>query len=115
MLLNKGRHPYTNETIIPEEVVEHVAYGRSVSQGKPDYPELVSTHTRGNISFLMSLNRALKYTVLVNGGIRTKATISLSMGGVILVIKLKWRVFQTTIWVSSLFPTMKMETFYLNL
>ena len=35
MLLNKGRHPYTNETIIPEEVVEHVAYGRSVSHGKP--------------------------------------------------------------------------------
>ena len=28
MLLNKGRHPYTNKTIITEEVVEHVAYGR---------------------------------------------------------------------------------------
>ena len=46
MLLNKGRHPYTNETIIPEEVVEHVAYGRSVSHGKPQFPELVSTHAR---------------------------------------------------------------------
>ena len=48
--------------------------------------------------------------VLVNGGIRTKATTSLSMEGVILVIELKWRVFQTTIWVSSFFPTMKMES-----
>ncbi|CAA7271158.1 unnamed protein product [Cyclocybe aegerita] len=40
MLLNKGRHPYTNETIIPEEIVEHVAHGRSVSHGKPDFPEI---------------------------------------------------------------------------
>ncbi|KIM36480.1 hypothetical protein M413DRAFT_449178 [Hebeloma cylindrosporum] len=40
MLSNKGRHPYTNETIIPEEIVEHVAYGRSVSHGKPEFPEL---------------------------------------------------------------------------
>ena len=48
--------------------------------------------------------------VLVNGVIRTKATISLSMGGIILVIELKLRVFQTKIWVSSLFPTMKLES-----
>ena len=48
--------------------------------------------------------------VLVNSGIRTKATISLSMGGIILVIELKLRVFQTKIWVSSLFPTMKLES-----
>ena len=48
--------------------------------------------------------------VLVNGGIRTKATISLSIGGIILVIELKLRVFQTKIWVSSLFPTMKLES-----
>ncbi|KAF9471387.1 beta-lactamase/transpeptidase-like protein [Pholiota conissans] len=40
MLLNKGRHPYTNQTIIPEEVIDHVAYGRSVSHGKPEFPEL---------------------------------------------------------------------------
>jgi len=46
MLLNKGRHPYMNETIIPEDVVEHVAYGQSVSNGKPDFPELVSTYAR---------------------------------------------------------------------
>ena len=53
--------------------------------------------------------------VLVNGGIRTKATTSLSTEAVILVsIELKWRVFQTTIWVSSFFPTMKMETLCLK-
>ncbi|KAF9555829.1 beta-lactamase/transpeptidase-like protein [Agrocybe pediades] len=40
MLLNKGRHPYTNETIVPEEVIEHVAHGRSVSHGEPEFPEL---------------------------------------------------------------------------
>ncbi|KAH9484585.1 Protein flp [Psilocybe cubensis] len=40
MLLNGGRHPFTNETVIPQEVVEHVAHGRSVSHGKPQYPEL---------------------------------------------------------------------------
>ncbi|PPR01447.1 hypothetical protein CVT26_015080 [Gymnopilus dilepis] len=39
MLLNNGRHPYTNETVIPSEIVEHVAHGRSVSHGKPEYPE----------------------------------------------------------------------------
>jgi len=80
MLLNKGRHPYTNETIIPEEVVEHGAYSRSVMHGKPQFPVLVSTHTRVTCHFLMSLNRAPKYMVLANGGIRAKATISLSMG-----------------------------------
>jgi len=42
MLMNEGRHPYTNETIIPEEVIDHVAYGRSVSHGKPEFPEYVS-------------------------------------------------------------------------
>ena len=51
MLLNEGRHPYTNETIFPEEVVEHVAYCRSVSHGKPQYPELVSTHVRFTCPF----------------------------------------------------------------
>ena len=112
MLLNKGRHPYTNETIVPEEVVEHVAYGRSVSHGKPPFPELVSTPHKSYMLCLMSFNRVPKYMELVNGGIRIKVTISLSMGGEILGIELKWRVFQTTIWVSSLFPTMSMETFY---
>ncbi|KAJ6575598.1 beta-lactamase/transpeptidase-like protein [Mycena vulgaris] len=40
MLLNKGRHPTTNETVIPEDVVEHVALGVSVARGKARYPEL---------------------------------------------------------------------------
>ncbi|KAJ7916461.1 beta-lactamase/transpeptidase-like protein [Mycena leptocephala] len=40
MLLNKGRHPTTNETVVPEDVVEHVALGVSVNRGKADYPEL---------------------------------------------------------------------------
>ncbi|KAJ7067221.1 beta-lactamase/transpeptidase-like protein [Mycena amicta] len=40
MLLNKGRHPLTNETVIPEDVVDHVATGVSVSAGKTSFPEL---------------------------------------------------------------------------
>ncbi|KAF7331629.1 F-box domain-containing protein [Mycena kentingensis (nom. inval.)] len=39
-LLNKGRHPHTNETIIPKQVVDHVATGVSVAAGKAAYPEL---------------------------------------------------------------------------
>ncbi|TFK32568.1 beta-lactamase/transpeptidase-like protein [Crucibulum laeve] len=39
MLLNNGRHPYTNETIVPEEVIEHVATGLTVSEGKASDPE----------------------------------------------------------------------------
>ncbi|KAJ7877883.1 beta-lactamase/transpeptidase-like protein [Mycena leptocephala] len=35
-----GRHPMTNETVVPEDVVEHVALGVSVSLGKAEYPEL---------------------------------------------------------------------------
>ncbi|KAJ7615928.1 beta-lactamase/transpeptidase-like protein [Roridomyces roridus] len=31
MLLNKGRHPTTNETVIPEDVVDHLATGVSVA------------------------------------------------------------------------------------
>ncbi|KAF7343155.1 F-box domain-containing protein [Mycena venus] len=40
MLLNNGRHPSTNETVVPEDVVEHVALGVSVQRGKATYPEL---------------------------------------------------------------------------
>ncbi|PPQ81653.1 hypothetical protein CVT24_002831 [Panaeolus cyanescens] len=40
MLLNKGRHPYTNHAIVPEDVIERVAHGISVSAGQPPYPEL---------------------------------------------------------------------------
>ncbi|KAJ6511836.1 beta-lactamase/transpeptidase-like protein [Mycena vulgaris] len=39
MLLNSGRHPTTNATIIPADVVEHVALGVSVSLKKAEYPE----------------------------------------------------------------------------
>lgn len=41
MLLNDGRHPYTNETIVPSSVVQHVATGVTVSEGRAQYPELV--------------------------------------------------------------------------
>lgn len=41
MLLNKGRHPTTNVTVVPEDVVEHVALGVSVARGNAAYPELV--------------------------------------------------------------------------
>ncbi|KAJ7209185.1 beta-lactamase/transpeptidase-like protein [Mycena pura] len=43
MLLNKGRHPFTNETVIPEDVVEHTALGVSVATGKARFPELSPT------------------------------------------------------------------------
>ncbi|KAJ7065138.1 beta-lactamase/transpeptidase-like protein [Mycena belliarum] len=39
MLLNDGRHPATNATVIPADVVEHVALGASVSLKKAEYPE----------------------------------------------------------------------------
>ncbi|KAJ7664872.1 beta-lactamase/transpeptidase-like protein [Mycena rosella] len=35
-----GHHPATNETVVPEDVVEHVALGVSVARGKAAYPEL---------------------------------------------------------------------------
>ncbi|KAJ7463154.1 beta-lactamase/transpeptidase-like protein [Mycena latifolia] len=39
MLLNDGRHPTTNATVVPADVVEHVALGASVSLKKAEYPE----------------------------------------------------------------------------
>lgn len=42
MLLNNGRHPITNATVVPSEVVEHVAQGLTVSEGKASDPELVN-------------------------------------------------------------------------
>ncbi|KAF7320624.1 Beta-lactamase domain-containing protein [Mycena chlorophos] len=39
MLLNDGRHPFTNETVVPADVVEHVALGYSVSLEKAEFPE----------------------------------------------------------------------------
>ncbi|KAF9455443.1 beta-lactamase/transpeptidase-like protein [Collybia nuda] len=40
MLLNDGRHPETNATIVPEHILTHVASGLTVSEGKASYPEL---------------------------------------------------------------------------
>ncbi|KAF8626617.1 hypothetical protein AX15_004784 [Amanita polypyramis BW_CC] len=40
MLLNNGRHPNTNETVVPEGVLEHVSRGFMVTEGKASYPEL---------------------------------------------------------------------------
>lgn len=42
MLLNEGRHPETNETIVPADVVAHVARGLTVSAGTATYPDVVS-------------------------------------------------------------------------
>ncbi|KAJ7061146.1 beta-lactamase/transpeptidase-like protein, partial [Mycena amicta] len=39
MLLNEGRHPFTNTTVIPPDIIEHVALGASVSLQKAEYPE----------------------------------------------------------------------------
>ncbi|KAJ7071625.1 beta-lactamase/transpeptidase-like protein [Mycena amicta] len=38
MLLNDGRHPFTNTTVIPPDIIEHIALGASVS-AKAEYPE----------------------------------------------------------------------------
>ncbi|KAF4615106.1 hypothetical protein D9613_013016 [Agrocybe pediades] len=40
MLMIEGRHPITNKTIVPEEVIKHVTHGVSVSKGVPEFPEL---------------------------------------------------------------------------
>ncbi|PFH51759.1 hypothetical protein AMATHDRAFT_2852 [Amanita thiersii Skay4041] len=40
MLLNNGRHPETNEVVVPEAVVEHVATGMTIYQSRASYPEL---------------------------------------------------------------------------
>ncbi|KZP01788.1 beta-lactamase/transpeptidase-like protein [Calocera viscosa TUFC12733] len=39
-LLKKGKHPTTGGQIIPASVVETTMLGRTVMEGKPDYPEL---------------------------------------------------------------------------
>ncbi|KAF5353762.1 hypothetical protein D9757_012942 [Collybiopsis confluens] len=40
MLLENGRHPFTNKTIVPEKVVQHVAEGVTVVNGASQDPEL---------------------------------------------------------------------------
>jgi len=52
MLINNGRHPFTNETIVPEEVVKHAAYGRSVSNGEPEFPETVCPSSKTSLKRL---------------------------------------------------------------
>ncbi|CAK5267240.1 unnamed protein product [Mycena citricolor] len=39
MLMNEGRHPLTNETIVPKDVIEHISAGVSVVAGKAVHPE----------------------------------------------------------------------------
>ncbi|PFH51726.1 hypothetical protein AMATHDRAFT_142013 [Amanita thiersii Skay4041] len=46
MLLNKGRHPETNQTVVPEEVVERCASGMTIFSAKPMYPEMVCRTVR---------------------------------------------------------------------
>lgn len=48
MLLGNGQHPFTNSTIVPNNLVKHVAEGVSVVDGTTSYPELVSP--RGSLS-----------------------------------------------------------------
>ncbi|KAH6904353.1 beta-lactamase/transpeptidase-like protein [Coprinopsis sp. MPI-PUGE-AT-0042] len=39
MLLNDGRHPYTNEVVVPSDVLEFVSTGLVATQGKPEFHE----------------------------------------------------------------------------
>ncbi|KAH6885585.1 beta-lactamase/transpeptidase-like protein [Coprinopsis sp. MPI-PUGE-AT-0042] len=39
MLLNNGRHPYTNDVVVPVEVLDFVSTGLVVVYGAPDFPE----------------------------------------------------------------------------
>ena len=41
MLLNNGRHPTTNVTVVPEDVLALVSRGRTVGRGVSDFPEVV--------------------------------------------------------------------------
>ena len=52
MLLNKGRHPSTNETIVPEGVLEHVNRGSMIAETRVLYPELVRSQNFLSISIL---------------------------------------------------------------
>ncbi|KAH6904352.1 beta-lactamase/transpeptidase-like protein [Coprinopsis sp. MPI-PUGE-AT-0042] len=39
MLLNDGRHPNTNEVVVPADVLDFVSTGLVATQGKPEFPE----------------------------------------------------------------------------
>ncbi|KAF9074317.1 beta-lactamase/transpeptidase-like protein [Rhodocollybia butyracea] len=40
MLLGNGQHPFTNNTVVPNNLIKHVAEGVSVIDGTTSYPEL---------------------------------------------------------------------------
>ncbi|KAJ3885239.1 beta-lactamase/transpeptidase-like protein [Lentinula edodes] len=40
MLLGNGKHPFTNATVVPKKLIQHVAEGVAVIDGTPSYPEL---------------------------------------------------------------------------
>jgi hypothetical protein len=63
----------TNETVVPEDVVEHVALGVSVSLGKAEYPELVCFTLSIHPVFRV-FHRARKYTAVARTVIHTAAT-----------------------------------------
>lgn len=73
--MNDGRHPVTNETVVPSEVIDHVSTGLSVSEGKASYPELVhlnliiAIHTK----FTFKFTRVQRSTGAVSGASPTKA------------------------------------------
>ncbi|KAF5348149.1 hypothetical protein D9756_010777 [Leucocoprinus leucothites] len=40
IMLNEGKHAYTDKQVIPSHVVEHAATGVTITEGKASYPEL---------------------------------------------------------------------------
>jgi len=71
MLLNGGRHPFTNATVVPEDVVQHVSTGTSIKIGRPDYPEKVGCMQA--VSALFKLSRAQRCMAQGKAGIPTRA------------------------------------------
>lgn len=45
MLLVLGRHPYQNRQIVPMDLVEHAATGKSIAIGTASFPEMVKSTT----------------------------------------------------------------------
>lgn len=54
MLLNEGKHPYTNETFVPKEVLDYITAGRMVMTGKSLFPDTVSLTACLCVAFLPS-------------------------------------------------------------
>lgn len=38
MLLGKGKHPFTNETVVPEVVIQRCATAAAIADGRPCVP-----------------------------------------------------------------------------